>query len=107
MRFRTLPPTQAKGIDTAHATREFAQAFAHGHSPPPQFARGALLPTRPQFFDGPCHKQATSTPLERLGSFDQQRLERVRQFHWQPSSMRVSWCLSPTAHLIFESPLGE
>jgi hypothetical protein len=50
MRFRTLPPTQAKGLDTAHARREFA--------------RGALLPTRPQCFDGPCHKQATGTALE-------------------------------------------
>ena len=28
---RHLP--QAKGIDTAHATRAFAHAFAHGHSP--------------------------------------------------------------------------
>jgi hypothetical protein len=89
MRFRTLPPTQAQGIDTAHATSECAHAFANGHPPPPQFACGALLPTRPQFFDGPCHKQATGTALERLGSFDQQCLERVGQFHWQPSSMRV------------------
>jgi hypothetical protein len=71
----TLPPTQVKGSDTAHATGEFAHAFAHGHPPPPQFACGALLPTRPQCFDGTCHKQAPGTALERLGSFDPQCLE--------------------------------
>jgi hypothetical protein len=50
MRFRTLPPTQGKGIDTAHASGECTHACAHGHPAPPQFARGTLLPTRPQFF---------------------------------------------------------
>jgi hypothetical protein len=89
LRFRTLPPTQAKGINTAHATRECAHALAKGHAPPPQCARSALLPTRPPFLDGPCHKQAPGTPLERLGSVDPQRLERVGQVHGEPSSMRV------------------
>ena len=57
MHFRTLSPTEGKGIETDYAAVEFAHAFAHGHPSPPQFARGALLPTRPQFFDGAGHKQ--------------------------------------------------
>ena len=80
MLFGALPPTQGKGIDTDHAAVEFAHTFANGHPPPPQFARGALLPTRPQFFDGAGHKQATGAALERLGGLDQQGLERVGQF---------------------------
>jgi len=85
MLFRTFPPTQGKSIETAHATREFVQAFANGHPPPSQFVCGTLLPTRPQFFDGAGHKQATGTALERLGSFDQQCLERVNSLGMLPT----------------------
>jgi hypothetical protein len=63
MRFRPLPPTQGKGIDTDYAAVEFVQAFAKRHPPPPQCARGALLPTRPQFFDGAGHQQAPRAAL--------------------------------------------
>jgi hypothetical protein len=89
MRFRTFPSTQYKGIDTDHSTGEFAHAFANGHPAPPQFACGTLLPTRPQFFHGACHKQATGAALEGLGGLDQQCLKRVGQFHGDTSSMRV------------------
>jgi hypothetical protein len=86
---RALPPTQGKGIDTDHAAGAVVQTLAHGHPPPPQFARGALLPTPPQLFDSAGHTQAPGAALERLGSCDQRCLERVRQFLWHTSSMRV------------------
>jgi hypothetical protein len=89
MRFRTFPPPPCTGINTEHAAGEFVHTFANRHPPPPQCTRGALLPTRPQCFDGACHKQATGAALEGLGGLDQQGLERVGQFHRHPSSMRM------------------
>jgi hypothetical protein len=89
MSFRALPPTQGKGIATAHAAVECVQALTNGHAPPPQFAGGALLPAWPQCFDGACHKQAPGAALERLCGRDQQCLERVGQCHWYTSSMRM------------------
>jgi hypothetical protein len=82
-------PTQRKGIDALDTTVQFAHTFADGHAAPAQFAGGALLSARTKFFDCTSHKQPPGAAFERLGSRDEQSLDRVSQFHCSTSSNKV------------------
>jgi hypothetical protein len=64
MIFCALASAQRKGIEADQAAELFAHAFATGHAPASQFARGALLASGPQFFDGAGDKGAASAALE-------------------------------------------
>src|SRR5262249_40359450 len=57
----------------------------NGHPAPPEFTFRTPLSPSPQLFDGAGHKQPSGTALERFCCLDEQRLERVREFHGDSS----------------------
>src|SRR5262249_7260465 len=59
--------------------------LANGHPAPPEFTFRTPLSPGPQLFDGTGHKQPSSTTLERLCCLDEERLERVCEFHGESS----------------------
>jgi hypothetical protein len=83
--FRALATTEGKGIEAGKSAFQLMHAFADGHPAPPEFAFCAPLSAGPQFFDGAGHKQPAGTALERCRCLDEQRLERVREFHGDSS----------------------
>ena len=87
MDFRTLPPPDRKRIEAGEATGHLMGAFANGDPAPPEFALRAALPTGPEFLHGPSHQAPTATALEGLDRVDQQRLDRICEFHSSPSSV--------------------
>ena len=78
------------GIQAGEAGLEFAQGFADGLAVLAQVTFCPALPPTPEFRNGAGHKAAPGAPFERLGRFDEQLLERVRQFHWHVSQLRPS-----------------
>src|SRR5215475_1016800 len=89
MGFHTLATACRKGIKADETTLQFVSPFANGHPAPPEFAFRAALSPGAQFFDGAGHKQPSGTALERLCCLDEQRLERVREFHGTSSRKDV------------------
>src|SRR5919108_5038406 len=85
MDFHTLATACCKGIKAGEPALQFVGPFANGHTAPPEFAFRASLPPSAQFFDGAGHKQPSGTTLERFRRLDEQRLERVREFHGDSS----------------------
>lgn len=75
MVFGPLATAQGKGIQADEATIEFPHTFADGHPAPPEFACGALLPTRAEFSDRAGHKEAAGAAFERLGRLDEHGLD--------------------------------
>src|SRR5262245_56828158 len=89
MGFHTLATACRKGIKADETTLQFVSPFANGHPAPPEFAFRAALSPGAQFFDGAGDKQPSGTALERLCCLDEQRLERVREFHGTSSRKDV------------------
>src|SRR5262249_33963581 len=85
MGFHTLATAYCKGIEAGEPALQFVGPLANGHPAPPEFTFRTPLSPGPQLFDGTGHKQPSSTTLERLCCLDEERLERVCEFHGESS----------------------
>ncbi len=75
MIFGAFAPARRAVVQADQATIQFMGADANRLAVPPQFAFGAPLPTRSEFFDSPGHEQPSSTAREAMRRLDEQRFE--------------------------------
>jgi hypothetical protein len=89
MGFHTLATACHKGIEAGAPAVSCVGPFTNGHPAPPECTCRTPLSPSPQLFDGAGHKQPSGTALERFCCLDEQRLERVREFHGDSSRKDV------------------
>jgi len=63
------------------AALKFACTLPNRNAAPPKFTFRPPLATWSEFFDHARHKDAAGTAFEGLGGVDEERFQRVGQFH--------------------------
>jgi len=72
------------GIEAGQPTVQFVQALAQGAAIPAQLSLSLLRATAAEGFDGVRHKQSAGSPAQGLSGFDENGLQRLREFHLSP-----------------------
>src|SRR5262249_32696735 len=81
MVFGALAATCGNVFQTNDAALKFTHTFANSFAVPAEFAFGTAVAARAELSHCPRHKETRSTTLQRFGSFGEECLERVGQFH--------------------------
>ena len=81
------------GCESARKRRalgQFVHAFTDRRAIPSRFAFGAALSSGTEFADGTRHENPPCAAFQGMSGFDEERLQRVREFHGFTSRATLS-----------------
>src|SRR5262245_27636636 len=90
MHFSSFAATCGEDVVVDVASLQLTPTFANRLAVPAKLTFSAPLPAQPELFDGSGHKQPPRTAFECGGGLDEERFERVGQFHCGSSSIAES-----------------